>query len=62
MASAPSTGSAIPVEAKNPLSSEELRKMHAYWRAANYLWLFRQHPGPKVHLATVARLLRALER
>jgi xylulose-5-phosphate/fructose-6-phosphate phosphoketolase len=37
MASAPSTGSAIPVEAKNPLSSEELRKMHAYWRAANYL-------------------------
>jgi xylulose-5-phosphate/fructose-6-phosphate phosphoketolase len=37
MASAPSTGSAIPVEAKTPLSSEELRKMHAYWRAANYL-------------------------
>lgn len=23
--------------AKNPLSSEELRKIHAYWRAANYL-------------------------
>src|SRR6202451_2613988 len=37
MASAPSTGSAIPVEAKNPLSYEELCKMHAYWRAANYL-------------------------
>jgi xylulose-5-phosphate/fructose-6-phosphate phosphoketolase len=25
------------VPQQNPLSSEELRKMHAYWRAANYL-------------------------
>jgi xylulose-5-phosphate/fructose-6-phosphate phosphoketolase len=25
------------VESNQPLSSEELRKMHAYWRAANYL-------------------------
>ena len=24
-------------EAADPLSAEELRKMHAYWRAANYL-------------------------
>ena len=23
--------------AADPLSAEELRKMHAYWRAANYL-------------------------
>jgi phosphoketolase len=23
--------------ATGPLSAEELRKMHAYWRAANYL-------------------------
>jgi xylulose-5-phosphate/fructose-6-phosphate phosphoketolase len=37
MASATSAGSAIPSESNNPLSSEELRKMHAYWRAANYL-------------------------
>jgi xylulose-5-phosphate/fructose-6-phosphate phosphoketolase len=37
MASASSAGSAIPSESNNPLSSEELRKMHAYWRAANYL-------------------------
>src|SRR5579872_6589852 len=36
MASA-SAGSAIPSESKQPLSSEELRKMHAYWRAANYV-------------------------
>ncbi|MGB7023702.1 MAG: phosphoketolase family protein, partial [Candidatus Acidiferrales bacterium] len=32
-----SAGSAIPSESKQPLSSEELRKMHAYWRAANYV-------------------------
>src|SRR6201984_2640223 len=32
-----SAGSAQVPEAQKPLSSEELRKMHAYWRAANYL-------------------------
>jgi xylulose-5-phosphate/fructose-6-phosphate phosphoketolase len=37
MASATITGSAKPHESKRPLSEEELRKMHAYWRAANYL-------------------------
>jgi xylulose-5-phosphate/fructose-6-phosphate phosphoketolase len=37
MASAASTGAAKPYESKRPLSEEELRKMHAYWRAANYL-------------------------
>jgi xylulose-5-phosphate/fructose-6-phosphate phosphoketolase len=37
MASAAPTGSAKPCESKRPLSEEELRKMHAYWRAANYL-------------------------
>jgi xylulose-5-phosphate/fructose-6-phosphate phosphoketolase len=38
MASAtPVTGSAKPHESKRPLSQEDLRKMHAYWRAANYL-------------------------
>ncbi len=38
MVSATSAGSAnIPEPAAQPLSSEELRKMHAYWRAANYL-------------------------
>jgi xylulose-5-phosphate/fructose-6-phosphate phosphoketolase len=37
MASATITGSAKPYESKRPLSEEELRKMHAYWRAANYL-------------------------
>jgi xylulose-5-phosphate/fructose-6-phosphate phosphoketolase len=37
MASAAPTGSAKPYESKRPLSEEELRKMHAYWRAANYL-------------------------
>src|SRR5579859_90361 len=36
MASA-SAGPAIPSESRQPLSSEELRKMHAYWRAANYV-------------------------
>src|SRR5579863_2390400 len=36
MASA-SAGSARPSDSQQPLSSEELRKMHAYWRAANYL-------------------------
>jgi xylulose-5-phosphate/fructose-6-phosphate phosphoketolase len=37
MASAASTGSTKPLESSHPLSEEELRKMHAYWRAANYL-------------------------
>ncbi len=37
MASPSLTGSAKPQESKQPLSQEELRKMHAYWRAANYL-------------------------
>src|ERR1700736_3586606 len=37
MASATVTGSAKPDESKRPLSEEEVRKMHAYWRAANYL-------------------------
>ena len=37
MASAAPTGSARPYESKRPLSEEELRKTHAYWRAANYL-------------------------
>ena len=37
MASAAPTGSARSYESKQPLSEEELRKMHAYWRAANYL-------------------------
>jgi xylulose-5-phosphate/fructose-6-phosphate phosphoketolase len=36
MASAAHTG-AKSYESKRPLSQEELRKMHAYWRAANYL-------------------------
>ena len=37
MASPTLTGSTRPQESKQPLSQEELRKMHAYWRAANYL-------------------------
>ncbi|MCU1242018.1 MAG: phosphoketolase [Candidatus Acidoferrum typicum] len=37
MASPTLTGSAKSHESKRPLSEEELRKMHAYWRAANYL-------------------------
>jgi xylulose-5-phosphate/fructose-6-phosphate phosphoketolase len=37
MASAASAGSAKPYESNQPLSAEELRKMHAYWRAANYI-------------------------
>jgi xylulose-5-phosphate/fructose-6-phosphate phosphoketolase len=37
MASVTPTGTAKPSESKQPLSEEELRKMHAYWRAANYL-------------------------
>jgi xylulose-5-phosphate/fructose-6-phosphate phosphoketolase len=37
MASAALTGSAKPFESRKPLSVEELRKIHAYWRAANYL-------------------------
>src|SRR5258707_2556645 len=31
------TGDIIKAAAAGPLSAEELRKMHAYWRAANYL-------------------------
>jgi hypothetical protein len=37
MATATSGGSTNPAESNQPLSSEELRKMNAYWRAANYL-------------------------
>jgi xylulose-5-phosphate/fructose-6-phosphate phosphoketolase len=37
MASATPAGSPAISEPQNPRSSEELRKMHAYWRAANYL-------------------------
>ncbi|MGC1104915.1 MAG: phosphoketolase family protein [Candidatus Acidiferrales bacterium] len=37
MASATASGSVKLPEASGPLSAEELRKMHAYWRAANYL-------------------------
>jgi xylulose-5-phosphate/fructose-6-phosphate phosphoketolase len=37
MVSATPAGSATPSDFSKPLSSEELRKMHAYWRAANYL-------------------------
>ncbi|HET8921803.1 MAG TPA: phosphoketolase family protein [Candidatus Acidoferrum sp.] len=37
MASPASAGPTKPHESKQPLSEEELRKMHAYWRAANYL-------------------------
>ena len=37
MASAASPGPAVPSDSKHPLSSEQLRRMHAYWRAANYL-------------------------
>src|SRR2546425_2589993 len=37
MASPASIGSARLHESKQPLAEEELRKMHAYWRAANYL-------------------------
>src|SRR6202158_1592828 len=37
MASATPKGSIKPLESPRPLSEEELRKMHAYWRAANYL-------------------------
>ena len=37
MATPASAGSTKAYESKQPLSEEELRKMHAYWRAANYL-------------------------
>jgi xylulose-5-phosphate/fructose-6-phosphate phosphoketolase len=37
MATPVSAGAARSLEAHQPLSREELRKMHAYWRAANYL-------------------------
>jgi xylulose-5-phosphate/fructose-6-phosphate phosphoketolase len=37
MSPATAAGSAKTIEAILPLSSEDLRKVHAYWRAANYL-------------------------
>src|ERR1700726_4073109 len=37
MASATITSPAMPHESYRPLSEQELGKMHAYWRAANYL-------------------------
>ena len=37
MPSATATGSVKTVDTKLPLSPEELQKVHAYWRAANYL-------------------------
>ncbi|HEV2305389.1 MAG TPA: phosphoketolase family protein [Candidatus Acidoferrales bacterium] len=37
MATAASAGSTSPSTSAQPLSQEELRKMHAYWCAANYL-------------------------
>src|SRR5438309_11919126 len=37
MAAAASPSSARPARSSEPLSNEELRKMDAYWRAANYL-------------------------
>jgi len=37
MATTAPAGSTKPSESKQPLSKDELRKMHAYWRAANYL-------------------------
>ncbi|MDP9338210.1 MAG: phosphoketolase family protein [Acidobacteriota bacterium] len=37
MSTASATGSAKTAPSQQPLSAEELRKVHAYWRAANYL-------------------------
>ena len=37
MAPASATGSVTTATSQQPLSPEELRKVHAYWRAANYL-------------------------
>src|ERR1039457_1586627 len=37
MASVSFIGSTSRSQSNQPLSTEELRKMHAYWRAANYL-------------------------
>ena len=37
MASPAPAGAASPLKFKKPWSGEELRKMHAYWCAANYL-------------------------
>ncbi len=37
MATAAPAGAAKPQKSNEPLPAEELRKMHAYWRAANYL-------------------------
>ena len=37
MASPVPAGTSSPLQSKQPLSHEELRKMHAYWRAGNYL-------------------------
>src|SRR5258708_38349788 len=60
MASPASAGSAKPHESKRPLSEEELRKMHAYWRAANYLsvgqiYLYA-NPGRRPPMTQPARL------
>ena len=33
----PKNRDAVMATMTGPLSAEELRKMHAYWRAANYL-------------------------
>src|SRR6201988_252670 len=37
MPSASTTGTAKAAQSRQPLSPEELRKVQAYWRAANYL-------------------------
>jgi len=37
MASSSAAGSVKTVQSPQPLSPEELRKVHAYWRAANYI-------------------------
>ena len=37
MVPAAPAASAVPAVSEKPLSQEELKKMHAYWRAANYL-------------------------
>src|SRR3984893_13603742 len=51
MASATPTGLAKPYESNAPLSEEELRKMHAYGRAANYLSVGQiyLHANPLLH-------------
>lgn len=34
-----------PPETAEPLSAEQVRTLHAYWRAANYLSVGRTRPG-----------------